>query len=79
MNTNLRSLREGNIFNIASLIPGHEAGHLVLALFYIWPGLSVALGIVYGFRKRPSEALDGCIMLKTGADMSGDLKHNDGS
>ncbi|RYP15257.1 hypothetical protein DL765_005832 [Monosporascus sp. GIB2] len=77
VNTNLTSSREGKILGIASLIPGHETGYLVLALLCLWSGLSVALGIVYGFRKRSSDKLDGYSMFRRGAGMSEDLKHND--
>ncbi|RDL36680.1 Uncharacterized protein BP5553_06032 [Venustampulla echinocandica] len=77
VNTNLTSSREGKILTIASLIPGHGTGYLVLALFCLWSGLSIVLGIVYGFRKRPSDKLDGYSMFRRGADMSEDLNHND--
>ena len=76
-NTNLTSSREGKILGIASLIPGHEAGYLVLALFCVWSGVSIVLGIVYGFQKRPSDKLDGYMMLRHGVDMPEDVKQND--
>ncbi|KFZ17521.1 hypothetical protein V501_01691 [Pseudogymnoascus sp. VKM F-4519 (FW-2642)] len=75
--TDLTSSREGKILNIASLIPGHGTGYFVLALFCLWSALSVVLGVVYGFRKRPSDKLDGYSMFKHGAEMADDLKHND--
>jgi hypothetical protein len=78
VNTNLTSSREGKILSVASLIPGHETGYLVLALFCLWSGLSVALGVVYGFRKRSSDKLDGYSMLRRGADMSEELKRDVG-
>ncbi|KFY07867.1 hypothetical protein V492_06751 [Pseudogymnoascus sp. VKM F-4246] len=77
VHTNLTSSREGKILNIASLIPGNQAGYLVMGLFCLWSGLSVVLGLVYGFRKRPSDKLDGYSMFKQGAEMADDLKHND--
>lgn len=72
----LTSSREGKILGVASLIPGHETGYLVLALFLLWTGLSVALGLIYGFRKRSSDKLDGYSVFRRGADLSEDLKHN---
>lgn len=78
VNTNLTASREGKILGIASLIPGHETGYLVIALFCLWSGLSMALGIVYGFRQRPSDRLDGYSMFRHGADMSEQLKQDDG-
>jgi hypothetical protein len=78
VNTNLTTSREGKILGVASLIPGHETGYLVLALFCLWSGLSMALGIAYGFRKRPSDRLDGYAIFRHGADMSEELKQDDG-
>ncbi|OBT52816.1 hypothetical protein VE04_07035 [Pseudogymnoascus sp. 24MN13] len=76
--TDLTSSRKGKILTVASLIPGHGTGYAVLALFCLWSGLSVVLGLVYGFRKRPSDKLDGYSMFKQGADMADDIKHDDG-
>ncbi|PKS09634.1 hypothetical protein jhhlp_004253 [Lomentospora prolificans] len=77
LHPDLTSSREGKILTIASLIPGIETGYLVLALFCLWAVLSLALGIVYGFRKRTSDKLDGYSVFRRGADLSEDLKHNE--
>lgn len=76
VNTDLRSAREGKILGIAPLIPGTAVGHFVLALLCLWSGLSAALGVAYGFRKRPSDRLDGESVFRRGVDMSEDVKHN---
>ncbi|KFZ03946.1 hypothetical protein V502_10534 [Pseudogymnoascus sp. VKM F-4520 (FW-2644)] len=76
-NTDLTSSDKGKILTIATLIPGRWAGYLVLGLFCLWSVLSVVLGLVYGFRKRPSDRLDGYSMFKLGVDMADDLRHND--
>ncbi|KFY27127.1 hypothetical protein V493_03692 [Pseudogymnoascus sp. VKM F-4281 (FW-2241)] len=78
VNTNLTSSRPGKILDIASLIPGHGTGYFVLVLFCIWSGTSVVLGVVYGFRKRAADKLDGYNMLIRGADMAEDLNHDGG-
>lgn len=75
--TGLTSSEEGKIINIGRLIPGPMAGYVVLGLFCAWSVLSIALGIFYGFKKRPSDRLDGYSMLRAGADMSDALKNND--
>ncbi|KFY22588.1 hypothetical protein V491_02753, partial [Pseudogymnoascus sp. VKM F-3775] len=75
--TDLTSSREGKILTVASLIPGHGTGYFVLGLFCVWSVISVVLGLMYGFRKRPAEKLDGYSMFKQGAEMADDLKHND--
>ena len=77
-NTNLTTSREGKILGVASLIPGHETGYLLLALFCLWSGLSMALGNAYGLQKRPSDRLDGYSIFRHGADMSEQLKQDDG-
>ena len=72
----LTSSRPGKILSVASLIPGAEVGYFVLALFCVWAALSVGLGLVYGFRKRPADRLDGYSMLRIGADMAPELIEN---
>ena len=79
VNPDLWASEEGKILSVASLIPGTAVGYLVLALFCIWSVLSAALGIVYGFRKRSSDKLDGESVFWRGVDMSEDVKqHNSG-
>lgn len=73
----LTSSEKGKILTIASLIPGQVPGYIVLGLFCLWSGLSVTLGLVYGFRKRPSDRLDGYSMFTLGLEMADELKHND--
>ncbi|KAI9162989.1 hypothetical protein HJFPF1_04584 [Paramyrothecium foliicola] len=69
-NTNLTASRKGRILNIASLIPGHTMGYFVLCLFCVWSGISIILGVLYGFQKRSAAKLDSFTVLKRGADMS---------
>ncbi|KAL2111027.1 hypothetical protein VUR80DRAFT_384 [Thermomyces stellatus] len=76
VNTDLTSSREGKVLTIASLIPGVGTGYFVLALFCLWAGISVALGIIYGFRKRPSDKLGAYETLGRGVDLSGALQQN---
>ncbi|MBE3042601.1 hypothetical protein IMZ48_08500 [Candidatus Bathyarchaeota archaeon] len=76
LNPDVWASEEGKILTQASLIPGTAVGYLVLALFCIWSVLSAALGIVYGFRKRPSDKLDGESVFRRGVDMSEDVKHD---
>ncbi|KAK3317083.1 hypothetical protein B0H66DRAFT_562759 [Apodospora peruviana] len=76
-NPNLTITREGKILSAASLVPGVAMGNFVLALFCVWAALSAGLGLVYGFRKRPADKVDGYVMLRKGADMAGELKRND--
>jgi len=76
-NENLTATEEGKILSAASLVPGVALGNFILALFCVWAALSAGLGLVYGFRKRPSDRLDGYVMLRKGADMAGELKRND--
>jgi hypothetical protein len=73
----LTSSREGKILSIASLIPGAGTGYFVFALFCSWAALSTGLGLWYGLRKRPTDKLDGYVMLRKGADMAAELKQND--
>ncbi|KFZ11415.1 hypothetical protein V501_04795 [Pseudogymnoascus sp. VKM F-4519 (FW-2642)] len=75
--TGLTSSRVGKILSVASLIPEYEVGNFVLALFCLWAVLCAGLGLWYGFRRRPSDRLDGYTMLRKGADMAGELKEND--
>ncbi|OBT69245.1 hypothetical protein VE03_02009 [Pseudogymnoascus sp. 23342-1-I1] len=75
--TSLTSSEKGKILTIASMIPGRAPGFLVLGLFCLWSALSVTLGLVYGFRKRPSDRLDGYSMFTLGMEMADELKHND--
>jgi hypothetical protein len=75
--TGLTSSRVGKILSVASLIPGYEVGNFVLALFCLWAVQCAGLGLWYGFRRRPSDRLDGYTMLRKGADMAGELKEND--
>jgi len=76
VDTGLTSSREGKILSVASLIPGSGVGYFVLALFCVWAALSATLGLVYGFRKRPADRLDGYSMLRIGADMAPVLIEN---
>ena len=69
--------RAGKILGTASLIPGEAAGYIVLVLFCLWSGISLVLGLVYGFRKRHSDKLDGYDVFRRGVYMSDDVKHND--
>ncbi|KAL5348880.1 hypothetical protein ACLOAV_006305 [Pseudogymnoascus australis] len=73
----LTSSEKGKILTIATLIPGQVPGYIVLGLFCLWSALSVTLGLVYGFRKRPSDRLDGYSMFTLGMEMADELKHND--
>ena len=72
----LTSSRQGKVLSVASLIPGAGVGYFVLALLCVWAALSVVLGLVYGFRKRPADRLDGYSMLRIGADMAPELIDN---
>ncbi|KAK4129804.1 hypothetical protein N657DRAFT_630609 [Parathielavia appendiculata] len=72
----LTSSRAGRVLSVASLIPGSGVGYFVLALFCVWAALSATLGLVYGFRKRPADKLDGYSMLRIGADMAPELIEN---
>jgi hypothetical protein len=77
LHTGLTSSKSGRILVVASIIPGQWLGYFVLALLCIWSVLSLALGLVYGFRKRPADKLDGYDMFKRGAYMADYFKHND--
>jgi hypothetical protein len=72
----LKASRKGKILSVASLIPGAAVGYLVLALFCTWAALSAALGLWYGFRRMPTDRLDGYAMLRKGADISAELQEN---
>lgn len=72
----MTSSREGRILVGASLIPGAGVGYFVLALFCLWSALSTALGLLYGFRRRPVEKLSGYEMLREGAERADELKAN---
>lgn len=76
--TQLKSSRVGKILTVASLIEGRQVGDMVLALFCIWAALSVVLGLVYGFRKRSGDKLDGYAMLKRGAEVGEDARNEYG-
>ncbi|KFY04920.1 hypothetical protein O988_00420 [Pseudogymnoascus sp. VKM F-3808] len=77
LHTDLSSSKSGRILVVASIIQGQWLGYFVLALLFIWSVLSLALGLVYGFRKRPADKLDGYDMFKRGAYMADYFKHND--
>lgn len=72
----LTSSEEGKILTIASLIPGPGLGYFVLVFFCLWAALSAALGILYGFRKRPTDTLSAYESLGRGVRLSEDLKNN---
>jgi hypothetical protein len=50
--------------------PGVMPAIIPLALFGIWALVSSALGIVYGFRRRWTETLDGHTMFRIGAELT---------
>ncbi|KAL5345285.1 hypothetical protein ACLOAV_009655 [Pseudogymnoascus australis] len=78
LSTQPKSSRVGKILTVASLIEGRQVGDMVLALFCIWAALSVVLGLVYGFRKRSGDKLDGYAMLKRGAEVGEDARNEYG-
>lgn len=43
-----------------------------LSLFLLWATISSALGLIYGFRRRWAETLDGPTMFRLGAELSDD-------
>lgn len=76
-NRDLTTAEEGRVLTIASLIPGTGVGYFVLVLFSIWAALSAALGIIYGFRKRPSDILSGYEAFGHGVELACDVRHNE--
>ncbi|ODH46635.1 hypothetical protein GX48_07289 [Paracoccidioides brasiliensis] len=54
--------------------PGSVPGVFSIVLFYIWSISCVVLGVVYGFRRRWAETLDGYSFFRFGADRVEDIK-----
>jgi hypothetical protein len=72
----LTSSRETKILTGASLIQSDALGHIVLVLLCLWAVLSAGLGVWYGFRTKPSDKIDGSVMLRKGADLADELRGN---
>ncbi|KAF2824405.1 hypothetical protein CC86DRAFT_371750 [Ophiobolus disseminans] len=52
------------------ITPGVMPSLVPLALFCIWALISSALGVLYGFRRRWTETLDGHTMFRMGAELA---------
>ncbi|PGH14980.1 hypothetical protein AJ79_02660 [Helicocarpus griseus UAMH5409] len=68
---NLTSSGPGKVLERGQYNPGTAA-----ALFTIWALSSAALGIVYGFRRRWSETLDGYTLFRFGADLAHEVRYH---
>ncbi|KAK2754366.1 hypothetical protein FQN54_007010 [Arachnomyces sp. PD_36] len=69
---NLTATRPGKIIG-----PGDVPPTLVTVLLCIWAASCIAMGLVYGFRRRWAETVDGFSMLLLGANLAEEIRNQD--